>query len=48
MTLCITALCSGPFTGASLNPARTFGTSIIWKDGNVRFLGFGVVGYSIL
>ncbi|HJT83581.1 MAG TPA: aquaporin [Nitrososphaeraceae archaeon] len=32
MTLLVTGLCSGPFTGASLNPARTFGTSIIWND----------------
>jgi len=32
MTLFVSVLCSGPFTGASLNPARTFGTSIIWND----------------
>jgi aquaporin related protein len=31
MTLFVTVLCSGPFTGASSNPARTFGTSIIWN-----------------
>jgi len=32
MSLFISALCAGPFTGASLNPARTFGPSIVSKE----------------
>jgi aquaporin related protein len=32
MSLFVSALCAGPYTGASLNPARTFGPSIVAKE----------------
>ena len=34
MTLFVSSLSAGPLTGASLNPARTFGPSIIWNKFN--------------
>jgi aquaporin rerated protein, other eukaryote len=32
MSLFVSALCAGPYTGASLNPARTFGPSIVANE----------------
>jgi aquaporin related protein len=32
MSLFISALCAGPYTGASLNPARTLGPAIVAND----------------
>jgi len=39
MALFVSALCAGPYTGASLNPARTFGPSIVTKNfGNAHWI----------
>jgi len=50
MALFVLSLCAGPHTGASLNPARTFGPSIVWnKFGRAHWIYyFGPIFGSLL
>lgn len=44
LSLLGSALAAGPFTGASLNPARTLGSAIVFDCKNTSFLGSYIAG----